>query len=209
MCGCDDNSGCDDSVKQRESSEGYVTADQAELAVEMLLRHIEHVHDSETLRDGLLDTPKRVVDEIRERCISGYLSEAEDCDLYFDDWESPPSSVHSMAVSNPIRFVSTCERTLVTISGTAHVGHIPNGFSHTLDFEKVARLVSIVTKRLQTRKGIVEGIMSSTTMLNMACIVQFDQGFPVGCMESGYSGAFARHSNIRREFQNHVLGGKS
>ena len=207
MCGCD-NGGCDGSEKQGEPS-NYVTAYQAELAVEMLLRHIEHVHDSETLRDGLLDTPKRVVDAIRERCVSGYLSEPEDCNLFLDHWESPPSSVHSMGVSQGIRFVSTCERTLVTISGTVHVGHIPNGSSVTMDFEKVAGLVAVVTKRLQTRKGIVEGIMASSSMLNMACIVQFDQGFPVGCMESGYSGSFARNSNLRREFQNHVLGGKS
>ena len=96
-----------------------VTRDQAEEAVRTLLRW----SGEDPAREGLIDTPKRVV-KAYEEWFSGY---ALDPDEYMARTFEEVCGYDEMIVLRDIQFESHCEHHMAPIIGKAHVGYLPSG----------------------------------------------------------------------------------
>mgnify|MGYP006290560655 FL=1 len=123
-----------------------VTLDEAKQAVKTLLSYIGE--DPE--RDGLLDTPKRVVKAMKEMT-EGYTEDPSTIlgvtfDVPFDQ----------MVVLRDIPFVSMCEHHMLPFEGTASVAYIPNG--RVVGLSKLARVVDTFAKRYQVQERLTQEI---------------------------------------------------
>ena len=99
-------------------------------------------------REGLLETPKRVVKAFKEY-FGGYTQDAAQIlDKTFGDVEG----YDDMVVEKNISVSSHCEHHMAPIVGTAHVAYIPN--ERVVGLSKLARVVEIFSKRLQTQERL-------------------------------------------------------
>jgi len=124
---------------------------EAEDAVRVLLRWA----GDDPEREGLLDTPKRVAKAYRE-LFSGYELAAEDVlGRTFEE----VAGYDDMVLVRDIPFFSHCEHHMVPIIGKAHVAYLPNG--RVLGLSKIARVVEIFGRRLQTQETMTAQIAKS------------------------------------------------
>ena len=99
-------------------------------------------------REGLLETPKRVVKAFKEY-FGGYTKNAEKIlDKTFGDVEG----YDDMVVEKNISVTSHCEHHMAPIVGTAHVAYIPK--DRVVGLSKLARVVEVFSKRLQTQERL-------------------------------------------------------
>ena len=127
------------SVKKPE-----VTDKQAEEAFTTILTWI----GEDPNREGLLETPKRVVKAFKEY-FKGYNQDAKaDLAKTFGDVEG----YDDMVVEKNITLESHCEHHMAPIIGVAHVAYIPN--KKVVGLSKLARTVDIFSKRLQTQERL-------------------------------------------------------
>ncbi len=125
-----------------------VTRDQAEEAVRTLLRW----SGDDPAREGLLDTPKRVV-KAYEEWFSGY---ALDPDEYMARTFEEVCGYDEMIVLRDIEFESHCEHHMAPIIGKAHVGYLPNG--KVVGISKLARVVEAYAKRFQVQEKMTSQV---------------------------------------------------
>lgn len=124
---------------------------EAEEAVKTLLRWI----GDDPEREGLLDTPKRVVKAYRE-LFSGYDMAAEDeLGRTFEE----VAGYDDMVLVRDIPFYSHCEHHMVPIIGKAHVAYLPDG--KVVGLSKIARVVEIYGRRLQTQESMTSQIVKA------------------------------------------------
>ena len=117
----------------------------AEEAVEVLLRTI----GEDPSRDGLRDTPGRVVKALREMT-AGYAEDpAEILSRTFDEYSD------ELIILRNIDFHSTCEHHLLPFHGTAAVGYLPG---RVVGISKLARLVHCFARRLQIQERMTQQI---------------------------------------------------
>ena len=122
--------------------------DEAEDAVATLIRYI----GEDPARDGLADTPGRVVRAWREMT-AGYAEDpAEILARTFEE-----TSDELVILSN-IAFYSTCEHHLLPFYGTASVGYLPG---KVVGISKLARLVQCYARRLQIQERMTKQIASA------------------------------------------------
>ncbi|MFC7064806.1 GTP cyclohydrolase I FolE [Brucella rhizosphaerae] len=127
------------------------TQAEAEAAVRTLLRWAGDNPD----REGLLDTPKRVAKSYSE-LFGGYAENPEDVlGTTFEE----VSGYDDMVLVKDISFFSHCEHHMVPIIGKAHVAYLPDG--KVLGLSKIARVVDIFARRLQTQESITAQIANS------------------------------------------------
>lgn len=100
-------------------------------------------------REGLLETPKRVLKSWKERT-SGYLVDPRTFVKTFEDGADKKSDTWVIVTGIPI--VSMCEHHMADIRGTASVGYIPNG--KIIGLSKLARIVDAYARRLQVQERI-------------------------------------------------------
>jgi len=99
-------------------------------------------------REGLLETPKRVIKAFKEY-FGGYTQDAEQIlSKTFGDVEG----YDDMVVEKNISVTSHCEHHMAPIVGTAHVAYIPN--KRVVGLSKLARVVEVFSKRLQTQERL-------------------------------------------------------
>ena len=99
-------------------------------------------------REGLLETPKRVVKAFKEYFV-GYTQDAEQIlEKTFGDVEG----YDDMVVEKNISVTSHCEHHMAPIVGTAHVAYIPK--KRVVGLSKLARVVEVFSKRLQTQERL-------------------------------------------------------
>ena len=99
-------------------------------------------------REGLLETPKRVVKAFKEY-FGGYTEDASKIlEKTFGDVEG----YDDMVVEKNISISSHCEHHMAPIVGTAHVAYIPN--ERVVGLSKLARVVEVFSKRLQTQERL-------------------------------------------------------
>jgi GTP cyclohydrolase I len=99
-------------------------------------------------REGLLETPKRVVKAFKEY-FGGYTQDAEQIlEKTFGDVEG----YDDMVVEKNISVSSHCEHHMAPIVGTAHVAYIPK--ERVVGLSKLARVVEVFSKRLQTQERL-------------------------------------------------------
>ena len=128
-----------------------VTDKQAEEAFKAILKWI----GEDPSREGLLETPKRVVKAFKEY-FKGYHQNAEqDLAKTFGDVDG----YDDMVVEKNITLESHCEHHMAPIIGVAHVAYIPN--KKVVGLSKLARTVEIFSKRLQTQERLTMQIAST------------------------------------------------
>ena len=103
-------------------------------------------------REGLIETPKRVV-KAYDEFFEGYEIDPEE--VLKKTFEEVQGYDDAVIVRN-IRVESHCEHHIVPILGVAHVGYIPN--NRVVGISKLARVVEIFGKRLQTQETMTAQI---------------------------------------------------
>lgn len=101
-------------------------------------------------REGLLDTPRRVI-KSHETLFSGYGKKPEDVLTVFDG-----EDYDEMIVVKDIEFYSTCEHHMLPFFGRAHIGYLPN--DKIIGLSKLPRLVEIFSRRLQNQERMTSQI---------------------------------------------------
>jgi len=99
-------------------------------------------------REGLLETPKRVVKAFKEY-FGGYI---EDANKILEKTFGDVEGYDDMVVEKNISVSSHCEHHMAPIVGTAHVAYIPN--ARVVGLSKLARVVEVFSKRLQTQERL-------------------------------------------------------
>ena len=127
---------------------GGVTREQAEDAVRVLLRW----SGDDPAREGLLDTPKRVVKAYRD-WFSGYDTDPRE---YLARTFEEVAGYDEMIVLRDISFESHCEHHMAPIIGKAHVGYLPDG--KVVGISKLARVVETYARRLQVQEKMTAQI---------------------------------------------------
>ena len=125
-----------------------VSEQQAEEAVRMLLRWA----GEDPSREGLRDTPKRVVRAYRD-WFSGYLSDPAD---YLRRTFEEVEGYDEMIVLRDIEFESHCEHHMAPIIGRAHVGYLPT--NKVVGISKLARVVDGYARRFQVQEKLTAQI---------------------------------------------------
>lgn len=116
-----------------------------EACVRALLNHIGENPD----REGLCDTPARVVRALREMTAGYQQDPAQILSRTFSE------SHDEMIVLRGVSFHSLCEHHLLTFSGSATVAYIPG---KVVGVSKLARLVECYARRLQIQERMTQQI---------------------------------------------------
>jgi GTP cyclohydrolase I len=127
---------------------GMPTREEAEEAVRTMLRWA----GDDPAREGLLDTPARVV-RAYEEFFAGYR---EDPNQYLERTFEEVAGYDEMVVLRDIPFESHCEHHLAPIIGRAHVAYLPT--NRVVGISKLARVVDAFAKRLQVQEKLTAQI---------------------------------------------------
>ena len=134
--------------QDNDDSRHGISRDQAQDAVRTLLRWA----GDDPQREGLLDTPKRVVKAYSD-WFSGYADDpAEYLKRTFEEVEG----YDELIVLRDIEFESHCEHHMAPIIGKAHVGYLPSG--KVVGISKLARVVETYARRLQVQEKMTAQI---------------------------------------------------
>ena len=99
-------------------------------------------------REGLIETPKRVVKAFKEY-FKGY---SEDPKKILAKTFGDVEGYDDMVIQKNISVQSHCEHHMAPIIGVAHVAYIPN--ERVVGLSKLARVVEVFSKRLQTQERL-------------------------------------------------------
>ena len=133
-----------------DEEKNIVSQAEAERAVKTLIKYIGEDPD----REGLIDTPKRVIKSFRE-FYSGYGQNPEELlSKTFEEVEG----YNDIVLLKNINFESHCEHHMVPIIGRATIGYYPN--KRVVGISKLARVLDIFAKRLQTQETMTAQILS-------------------------------------------------
>ena len=136
------------SDSHNDDSRNDVSRAEAEDAVRVLLRW----SGEDPQREGLLDTPKRVV-KAYEDWFSGYGLDPED---YLARTFEEVEGYDELIVLRDIQFESHCEHHMAPIIGRAHVGYLPDG--KVVGISKLARVVEAYARRFQVQEKMTAQI---------------------------------------------------
>lgn len=125
-----------------------VTREKAEEAVKTILEWI----GEDPKREGLKDTPKRVVKSFEE-FFAGYNTDPEDI---LKRTFSETEGYDEMIILRDVRVESHCEHHMLPIIGKAHIAYIPN--KRVVGISKLARIVDAYAKRLQIQEKLTAQI---------------------------------------------------
>jgi len=146
----------------------------AQNAIETLVRYIEKIDGP--LREGLLDTPKRVIDAYEE-LYQGYTIDANA--LLESTFNA--EGYDGIVLLRDIEFHSTCEHHMLPFTGSAHVAYIP--VEKIVGISKLARLVELHSLRLQNQERITKSIADDLerVLQPLGCAVIIEAKH--GCMQ--------------------------
>ncbi len=146
--------------------------EQAMKAVSVILNYIE----GDNSREGLVDTPKRVIESFEE-IYEGYrMDSSEVLSSTFNG-----EGYDGIVLLRDIEFHSTCEHHLQPFKGRAHVAYIPT--DRIVGISKLARIVDLHARRLQNQeritKGVADDLEKHVKPLGTAVIIEAAHG----CMQ--------------------------
>jgi GTP cyclohydrolase IA len=148
----------------------FTTAAQGRIVDQVALEDavrllIQSVDDCD--RDGLLDTPARVVKALREMTAGNQQDPAKILSRTFDE------PCDEMIVVSGITYTSLCEHHMLPFTGTADIGYIPG---KVVGLSKLARLVDCFATRLQIQERltiqIADAIEEHLEPLGVAVVVR-------------------------------------
>lgn len=124
---------------------------EAEAAVRTLLAYI----GENVAREGLLDTPQRVV-KAYDEIFAGY---GEDPEQLLERTFGEIGTFDDFVLLRDIPFHSHCEHHMVPFIGKAHVAYFP--VERVVGLSKIARVVEIYARRLQTQEHLTSQIVTA------------------------------------------------
>jgi GTP cyclohydrolase IA len=149
-----------DTLERQASGGGKTISDsQAEDAFRTLLKWVGEDPD----RDGLIETPNRMVRAYREY-FAGY---EEDAHEVLSKTFSEVDGYDEMIVLRGVTFESHCEHHLAPIIGRAWVGYIPD--KRVVGISKLARVVEIFSKRLQIQERLTAQVANAVDEVLKPC----------------------------------------
>ncbi|MDA9976014.1 GTP cyclohydrolase I FolE [Alphaproteobacteria bacterium] len=125
--------------------------EDAEAAVRTLIKWIGDDPD----REGLVDTPKRVV-KAYEELFGGYW---EDPTAILERTFEETEQYEEMVLLRDIRLESFCEHHILPIIGKVHIAYVPNG--RVVGVSKLARVLDIYAKRMQIQEKLTAQIANA------------------------------------------------
>ncbi len=179
------------------------TREQAERAVRTLIEFIGEDPD----REGLNDTPKRVVKSYEE-LFGGYLYDPADIlARTFEEVED----YDEIVLLKDVRFESFCEHHMLPIIGKAQIAYYPKG--QVVGISKLARVVDAYAKRMQIQERLTAQIAHAIdTVLEpegVAVVIESEHHCMstrgvhkpgVGMVTTRLLGCFKEDADRRREF---------
>jgi len=125
--------------------------EEAEAAVRTLISYL----GDDPNREGLIDTPKRVVNAYSE-LFSGYRQDAGSVlERVFDE----VGGYRDVVLVEGIPFYSHCEHHMVPFFGKVHVAYYPS--EGVVGLSKIARVVEVFARRLQTQENLTSQIIEA------------------------------------------------
>ena len=134
-----------------KKEENKPSREEAEEAVRTLIKWTGDNPD----REGLIETPKRVVKAFEEY-FAGYYQDPKNI---LEKTFSETSNYQEFVMLKDIDFRSHCEHHLAPIIGKASIAYLPNDC--VVGISKLARIVDVFTKRLQTQETMTAEIANS------------------------------------------------
>lgn len=132
-----------------------------------IVRILEYLGENPN-REGLLDTPKRVVKSWKE-LYAGYNKDPKDLLTVFDS-----DGYDQIVLLKDIEMHSQCEHHMLPFYGKAHVAYIPD--KKVIGISKLARLVDMYSRRLQIQERIGEqvtdALMKHLKPKGAACVIE-------------------------------------
>lgn len=168
-----------------------------------VVRLLEYVGENPA-RDGLLDTPKRVVKALTEMTEGYHVDISKLLEVRFD------VAFDEMIVVRDVPFTALCEHHVLPFTGYATVGYIPSG--GVVGLSKLARLVEAFARRLQVQERmtveIADALVDNLNPIGAGVVVRAVHS----CMTmrgirkqaemvtSNLRGAFLTEASARAEF---------
>jgi len=138
--------------------------------VSKLLRTLLSIIGEDPNREGLLETPKRII-KSWGTLFSGYGKDSKEVFKTFDLEE-----YDEMVLIKNIEFYSTCEHHMLPFFGKAHIAYIPKNKTKVIGASKLARLLEIYSRRLQIQerltKQITSDIMTYLDAKGAGCVIE-------------------------------------
>jgi GTP cyclohydrolase I len=132
-----------------------------------ITRQLQYIGE-DTTREGLIDTPKRVIKSYGE-IFAGYNQNPKDIFTCFES-----DGYDQIILLKSFEFYSLCEHHILPFFGKAHVAYIPN--EKIVGISKLARLVDLYSKRLQIQERIglqvTNDLMTYLKPKGAACILE-------------------------------------
>jgi GTP cyclohydrolase I len=125
------------------------------LLAEELVREMVAMIGENPDREGLLDTPKRVVKSWKELYAGYQMNPGDILKTSFAE----KAGYDQMVVLRDIDYFSTCEHHLLPFFGRVHVAYIPG--EAVVGISKLARLVECFARRLQIQEVMTSQIADS------------------------------------------------
>lgn len=119
-----------------------------------VIRLLQHLGEDPT-RDGLRETPRRVVKALRELTTGYALDPADVLGTTFE------VAHDEMIVVRNVPFSSLCEHHMLPFTGTATVGYVPAEGGRIVGLSKLARLVDLYARRLQVQERLTDQIAAA------------------------------------------------
>lgn len=128
--------------------------DENSLEQQELIRSIIKLIGDDPDREGVLDTPKRVLKSYKE-IFGGYFMDPKK--ILSTTFEH--SNYNQVVMCRNIEMFSTCEHHMIPFFGTVDIGYIPG--DRVVGLSKLARLVEVFSRRLQIQEKLTEQIANA------------------------------------------------
>lgn len=161
-------------------------------------------------REGLIETPKRVV-KSWEKLYSGYAQDPREIlGTVFEE-----GACDEMVVLKNIEFYSMCEHHMLPFFGKISIGYIPS--QKVVGISKLARLVEVFARRLQIQEKMTaqiadtlmevlqpKGAMVVAEATHLCMVMRGVEKQQSVMVTSAVRGLFKKDARTREEFMGHI-----
>ncbi len=193
-------------LKWRSPSEAQAKRPSRDEAMEAVRTLIAWAGDDPE-REGLKDTPQRVIDAYREWCAGYDQCPAQELERVFEDVQG----YDDIVMLKQIDVESHCEHHMAPFLGKAFVAYLPT--DAVVGISKIARVVEIFAKRLQTQETmtsqIAEALNASLKPRGVAVLIDAEHQCmstrgvhhkDVTTVTTQFTGAFKDDAELRNRF---------